>query len=163
MAVLDVQNLIPESRDVETGSAALRELYAALELLLGEPFVVREAELELVAVFVLFGASEDGQIFLRLYVANFFQILTHLFVLVLQLLIVAQVLPLAPATNAEIVAFVLYAVVAVFVHVNDFSFEVGAALFGDLNIHDIARHTASDEYHALVVSTYGLALVADIC
>ena len=57
----------------------------------------------------------------------------------------------------------LDAVVVVFVHVNDFSFDVGAALCRELNTHDIARHTARDEYQALVVSTYGLALVADIC
>ena len=41
----------------------------------------------------------------------------------------------------------------------DFTFEVIAALFSDLNVDHIARNTARYEYYTFVVAAHGLALL----
>ena len=42
---INIEHLIPKSRDVEAGTAALLEGFSALELRLGQPFIVGKAEL----------------------------------------------------------------------------------------------------------------------
>ena len=67
----------------ETGALRL-ELLAAVELLLGQPFAVC-VEFKLVAVHVLLSAAENSGTFQERR-GQFFQIFTHLFLLVLELL-----------------------------------------------------------------------------
>jgi nucleoside recognition membrane protein YjiH len=47
-------------------------------------------------------------------------------------------------------------------NINDFTFEVIAALFSDLYVYYIARNTARYEHNAFVVAAHSLAFVANI-
>ena len=94
---------------------------------------------------------------------NFFQILLHLLFLVEQLLVVVQILPLTASTYPEVLALGFDAVGAVFVNVDYLSFEVGTALFSYLNVDHIARYSAIDEDHAVVVASYRFPFIAQIC
>jgi hypothetical protein len=55
------------------------------------------------------------------------------------------------------------AVRAVLMDMDHLTLEVGTALFCHLNVHHIAGHSAIDEDHAIIVASYRLALVAQIC
>ena len=111
----------------------------------------------------MFRAPKDGVVGLRGDVPNFFQILLHLFLLVEQLLVVVQILPLTTATYPEVLTLGFDAVRAVLMDMDDLTLEVGTALFRDLYVHHIAGHAAIDEDHAVIVASYRLAFVAQIC
>lgn len=96
-------------------------------------------------------------------VPNFFQILLHLFLLIKQLLVVVQILPLTTATYPEVLTLGFDAVRAVFMNMDHLTLEVGTALFCHLDVHHIAGYSTSDEDHAVVVASYRLAFVAQIC
>jgi len=96
-------------------------------------------------------------------VPNFFQILLHLFFLVEQLLVVVQILPLTTATYPEVLTLGFDAVRAELMDMDDLTLEVGTTFLSYLDIYYITGHSATDEDHAVVMASYRLAFVAQIC
>ena len=59
MAMVYIQNFIPESGDMKTNSISVFEGFARFQLFFGKPPVICERELKFVPVVVLFFASEN--------------------------------------------------------------------------------------------------------
>ncbi len=128
------------------------------DLILGEPPLVAEGEFQLVAVVAHAGRGHDGRYRRKHQPTKPFQVVDHLLLLVLELLRVGEVLPLAAATGAEVLAEGGDAIGGGGDDPRGDRLGVVALLLGHAHIHHIARYSAGNEDHHAFVLGNGLAL-----
>ena len=154
-AFLDGQYLVEGTRDVETDG---RLVFQTLRLvvrqrgnfLVGQIALVGASKVQLVAVFLSLDTSQDGAKFGQLYLADACQLVKDLLLLHAQLFVVGNLLPLATAAHAEVLAERLGAHLAVFMKTDDFCFHERVLLTANLQVDDIARHSPRYKHHHLV-------------
>ena len=120
--------------------------------------LVGTAEVELVAVFLRLHAAQDGTELRQVHLANASQLVVHLLLLELELLFVGQVLPLAAATHAEVLAERSRAYLTIFYE--SYHFALGKRMFlaSQLYVADIAGHTPRHEHHHVLPVEQALTL-----
>ena len=137
--------------------AAGADLAARPDLLAREPATVGEGEFELVAVELCAGRAQTRRDFGQRDPADARQLVADLFGLEAQLLPVGQVLPLAAAADAEMLAEGLLAQRRPLHVTHDETFHVAAAFRPDLHVHDVARHGHRHEDHHVLPTPHRLA------
>ena len=157
-AFADVQHLVEHPRDVESHGRRVADVARRLDLLARQPAAVGEGEFEFVAVELRLGRAEAGRDLRQLDLADARQLVADLIGLEAQLLPVGQVLPLAAAADAEMLAERL-GPQGRFLHIADHEALHEAAAFGaDLHVDHVARNGQRNEDHHVVPAAHGLAL-----
>ena len=149
-ALLDRQNLVEGSGDVESDAVHVVELRALGNLLACEPALVAAAELQLVAVFLDVYRAHDRHELRQLYLSDACELVEHLLLLSLQLLLVGQVLPFASAADAEMLAHRLCAYVALIDEAYYFCLAVAVLLLAHLQVNHVAGYGERHENNHVV-------------
>ena len=149
-ALLDRQNLVEGSGDVETDAVHVVELRTFGNLLACEPALVAASELQLVAVFLDVYRAHDGHELRQLYLADACELVEHLLLLSLQLLLVGQILPFASAADSEMLAHWLRAYVALLDEAYYFRLAVAVFLLAYLQVNHVAGHGERHENNHVV-------------
>ena len=159
------QNLVEGSRDVETdgrhilGSPSLGggrgEVF---QFFICQPSFVGAAEVEFVAVFLGLHATQDGTKLRQFHLADAVKLVIDLLLLELQLLLVRQVLPLAAAAHAEVLAEGCRAYLTIFYKLHHFAFGKRVLLALYLHVADVARHAEGHKHHQVVPVEQAFAL-----
>ena len=168
-ALLDRVNLVEGTGDVETDGVlgmALLERSDGIVLLLregcdflgGEPTFVGASELYLVAILLGLHAAHDRAELWQLNLADAGELVFHLFLLCLDLLSIRQVLPLATAADAEVLAHRLLSHVALFDEANHLRLAILMFFLDYLQVYHIARHAERHEDDLVVYVSDALAL-----
>ena len=158
VAVLHVENLIEAGWGVEAEDVAVEGLGVVVDLRLGEPAVVAEGVFELVAVVGALGRGEDERNFGQGHFADAGELVDDLLLLEVQLGVVAQVLPLAAAAGAEVLAEGRGAQLGVGVEGRGHGFEEVLFGAGDAQIDHVAGGDLRNEDDEVVEANQALAL-----
>ena len=94
---------------MESHRVHLVVLHVLLHLLFGEPALVGERKLQLVAVEAGLFRTQDGTEFRQFHLPDAGEVVEHLFLLVLELFLVRKTLPFASSAHPEVRAERLYA------------------------------------------------------
>ena len=157
-AALDVQHLVKGPWNVETRRIAVGELLAAVELLTREPALVAEGEFQLVAVMGGHRRAQnrvdggDGHL------GNALHRVHHLLLLALQLVFVWQMLPLAAATQPEVLTHRFHTQLAGLHQTLDMPLGIAVLLAVDFQVNHVARSAIRDKHHQVVPAAQALAL-----
>ena len=157
VAGVDVEDFVESTGNVEAHGIHHVKLFARGHFLGGEPLLVGETELELVAVAEGLRAAEDGLHGGKFHLADAGEVVYHLLLLVAQLVLVGEALPLAAAAHAEVLANGLDAAGRIAVETHHFGFGITVFLFPDLQVYHIAGHGVGHEHHEVVHLGNGLA------
>ena len=149
-ALLDGENLVEGSGDVETDAVHVVELRAFGNLLACEPALVAASELQFVAVFLDVYRAHDRHELRQVYLSDACELVEHLLLLSLQLLLVGQVLPFASAADAEMLAHWLRAYVALLDEAYYFRLAVAVFLLAYLQVNHVAGHGERHENNHVV-------------
>ncbi len=156
-AFADVEHLVEHPRDVNPKRRRVADVRTALDLLARQPAAVGEGEFELVAVELRPGRPQARGDLGQGDLADAGQLVAHLIGLEAQLLPVGQVLPLAAAADAEMLAERL-GPQGRFLHIADHEPLHEAAAFGaDLHVDHVTRHGQRHEHHHIVPASHSLA------
>ena len=161
-ALLDGQYLVESPRNVEAHGIHLVVLHILLHFLCGEPALVGECKLQLVAIPFRLGRTQDRRNLRQLNLADAAQIVFHLLLLVLDLLLVGKHLPFAAAANAIVLAERYGPNRRVLVELHRFCFGVFVFLTFDLEVNDVARHHVGDKDDQIVHFGDGFAFGSHI-
>ena len=162
-AFLNVEHLVKATRDVEPHGVAVGELYPTLHLLGGEPALVGEGELELVAVEGGFLRPQDGRNLGQRHLSDALQGVDHLLLLAAKLVVIGQMLPLAAATHAKVLAHGLHTQRAGLGELVNHPLAIAVLLARDLHPSNIAWRSIGDEHHQVVPAPQALALGCHSC
>ena len=157
-ASLDVEHLVKGSRDVEARRIAVGKLLSAFELLAGEPALVAEGKFQFVAVMGRHRRAQDGIDGGNGHLGDALHGIDHLLLLALQLVLIGQMLPLAAATQAEVLTHRLHAQLAGLDQTLDVALGKTVLLAVDLQVDHIARSAKGDKHHQVVPAAQTLAL-----
>ena len=133
------------------------------DLLLRQPAAGRECKFELVAIELRLFRAQDGADRGQLDFADSGQLILDLRLLQSQLFVVGQVLPLATATHAEVLAERLATHLRKFLIANHIALHIAAAFVTDLNINDIARYGHRNENDLVVPASERLTFGGKGC
>ena len=156
-ALLDGQYFVECPGDVEANAVHVVILESGCNLLFGQPALVGTAKLKFVAILRCLGRAEDGAELGQFNLPNPRQLVENLLLLEPQLLLVRQVLPLASATYAEMLAHGLCAQLTVFHKPSHLCFAVIVLLFLYLEVNNVARNGERHEHDKVVDSGHRLA------
>ena len=149
-ALLNVEHLVEEGRDVETHTVPGIGRDTRLDLLFRQPFLVGEGELQFVAVEGRLGRAQDRQHLFRLHLADARQIVEHLFLFVFQLILIRDVLPFATTANTKVLAERFHTVRRVAVEMHGLALCIAVFLASELDIHHITRcHKRNEDHHVV--------------
>ena len=126
-------------------------------LLAGQPPFIRTAKVELIPVLLCLCAAKDGTKFGELDLTNACQLVEDLLLLELQLLFIWQVLPLATATDAKVLAERFHAYITIFYKAHHLALGKGVLLATDLHVAHITGHAEGYEHHQVVPVEQALA------
>ena len=143
---------------METSRIAVGELHTTVELLAGEPALVGEREFQLVAIMGRHRRAQDGIDGGDGHLGNTLHGIDHLLLLALQLVLIGEVLPLAAATQAEVLAHGLHAQHAGLDHAVDVALGKTVLLAVDLEVNHVARSAKRHKHHQVVPAAQALAL-----
>ena len=118
---------------------------------------VGTAEVQLVAIFLRLHTTQDGTELRQLHLADAVQLVVDLLLLELQLLLVGQVLPLAAAADAEVLAEGYRAYLTIFYKAHHLALGKGVLLATNLYVAHVARHAEGYKYHQVVPVEQALA------
>ena len=119
-------------------------------LFLCQPSLVGTAVVELVAILLRLYAAKDGAELGQLHLSDAMQLVVDLLLLELELLLVGQILPLATATDAEVLTERCRAYLTIINKAHYLAFSEGMLLATNLHVAHIARHTERYEHHEFV-------------
>lgn len=156
-ALADVEHLVEHVRDMEPHGGSRLDIASGRHLFAREPPAVGKGELEFVAVELRTGRAEAGCDFGQLDLPDTRQLVANLRRLEGQLFGVGQVLPLAAAAYAEVLAKGFGTQRRAFHILDDVALHVAVPLRADLYIHHIARHGHRHEDHHVLPAPHGLA------
>jgi len=139
-ALLDGQHLVEGSGDVEAHGVHLVVGHFCPHLLFGEPALVREGELELVAIELGLFRAQYRRNLGQLHLTDTGKVVGHLLLLVLDLVFVAEALPFAAAAHAIVLAEGHGTLGRVFVKLHGYGFGILVLLALDLQIDYIAGY-----------------------
>ena len=128
MTLLDVQNLVKRSRDMEThGRAAHRTILIIWpsHLILSQPTLAAEAKLQLVSVAINLFAAQNRHKLRQFHLPNTGQVVIHLLLFRLQLLLILETLPLTSSTHTIVLAFRYGAQRRILVELHSHSLHIG--------------------------------------
>ena len=158
MTVVDWQNLVEGSRDVESYSPHLPCRLTAGNLLASHPSLVGAAELQLVPVFANLPAAEDRHELRQLHLSDACELLIHLPLLHLELLIIWQGLPFTSATHSEVLAERLFPHGTFLNEAYHFGFHIAMSFLPHLQVYYVARHAERHKHYHVVHSRQRLTL-----
>ena len=161
-ALLDGINLVESSRDVEANGIHVVKGLARRHLFPREPALVAASEVELVAVFAGLHRSQNWHELRQLHLANARKLVVDLLLLGLDLLLIGQVLPLAAAANAKVLAHGRRAYITIFMETYHFRFAIVMLFPAHLQVDHVARHTERHEHHHLAHTGKRLALGGNV-
>ena len=162
-ALLYVEHLVEHAGDVEAQGVHAFERIARGNLLLGQPLLVGEGKLQLVAVEGSLLAAQDRQPLLTLHLADASQVVIDLLLLIIDLICIVQMLPLAATTHAKMRTERLRSLRGITMEANHLALSVTMLLTCQLNIHHIAGSHKRHENDHLVHPCDSLALSGNIC
>ena len=143
---------------METGGITVGEVGTAVELLTGKPALVGEGKFQLVAIMSRHRRAQNGVDGRNRYLGDTLHGVHDLLLLALQLVFIGQVLPLAAATQAEVLTHGFHAQRAGLDHAVDVTLGEAVLLAVDLQVDDVARCTEGDKYYKVVPAAEALAL-----
>ena len=156
-AFADVQHLVEHAGNVKPERRCGADVGSAFDLLARQPAAVGKGEFEFVAVELRLRRAQAGGNLRQGYFADAGQLVAHLSGLEPQLLGIGQVLPLAAAANAEMLAESL-GPQGRFLHVAHHEPLHETAAFGTyLHVHHVARYGQRHEDHHVVPASHRLA------
>ena len=129
-----------------------------LQLLAGQPPLVGTAEVQLVAVLLRLHTAQDGAELRQLHLTDARQLVFHLLLFHLELCLVGQLLPLATAADAEMLAERLYAYITIFLISNDLCLHVRVFFSAYLQVDNVAWYSPWHKHHHVVHSGQRLPL-----
>ena len=127
-------------------------------MLFGYPALVGTAEVQFVAVFLGLHAAHDRTKFGQLHLPDSRQLVEDLLLFHPKLFVVGNLLPLATATDTEVLAERLCASRTIFVEPDDFSLHERVFLAANLQIDDVARYCPRYEHYHFIYSRQCFAL-----
>ena len=157
-ALLDRQNLVECARDVESYAVHVVKLSALGYLFACEPTLVAASELKLVAILLDMYRTHNRAELGQRYLTDATQLVVYLLLLGLELLGIGKVLPLAAATNAEVLAHRLFAHFALLDESYHFCLAVAVLLLAHLQVDNVARNGKRHEHYHIVDVSQRLAL-----
>ena len=158
VAVFDVKHLVEGPGYVKAESVELVVLHAAADFFGGEPSLVAEGELYLVAIVFGVLGSDNRCGFGQFHLADASQRVDYLLLFAGDLAGVAEVLPFAAAAYFKVGAHGADAVLGIVVELDDAGFAVAVFLARHLQVDDVARGGVGYEYHQVVDTGHGLSL-----
>ena len=162
MALLDVENLVEGSRNVESEGIHLVEHLAAHYLLQRQPLLVRESEFQFVPVTAREFAPEDGHAFRELHLADALQVVHHLFLFPFQLFVIGEYLPFAASADTIVRTKGFGTVGAEGMELHGLAFGETVFLATQLYVHDVSGYDKGNEDGHAVDACKGLAFSSDI-
>ena len=162
VALVDVENLVECSRNVETERVHLREYFAAFHLFEREPLLIGETELQFIAILACFLRAQDGSALRQLDFADTRQVVHHLLLLVVQLRLIGENLPLASTANAIVWAESLRAFGRILVNMHGFGLSITVFFATNLQIRHITGHHVGNKDGEAVDLGQGLAFGGNI-
>ena len=157
-AALDVKHLVKGPGNVETRSVAVGELGPAVELLAGEPALVRESEFQLVAVVRRCRRAQNRIDLGDGHLGDTLHRVHHLLLLALQLVLIGQMLPFAAAAQAEVLTHRLHTQLTRLHQTLDMPLGIAMLLAVDLQINHVARSPKRHKHHQVVPAAQALPL-----
>ena len=157
-ALADVEHLVEHVRNMESHGRCSIEIGTALNLLARQPPAVGEGKLQLVAVEARPDRTQAGGNLREFKFPDARQLVAHLCRLEPQLLLIGEVLPLAPPAHPEVLAERLLTQRRAFHVIHHVALHEAAPLDADLHVHHIARDGHRHEDHHVVPTPHGLAL-----
>ena len=158
VAVFDVEHLVEGPGYMKSESVELVVLHAAADFFGGEPSLVAEGELYLVAIVFGVLGSDNRCGFGQFHLADASQRVDYLLLFAGDLAGVAEVLPFAAAAYFKVGAHGADAVLGIVVELDDAGFAVAVFLARHLQVDDVARGGVGYEYHQVVDTGHGLSL-----
>ena len=150
VAMFDVDDTVEQAWQMVAETFAVFLGVGASRSAVGEPFAVREAVFQLVTIVKLFLAAKNRHHLGIFNLPDAVEVVFYLFLFVIQLPLIIKVLPLASATEAEVLAHRLHTLVGFLFNVENLAVEAVRFLLKHLNVNDVARCSEGDEHHFLV-------------
>ena len=157
LAVLYGQYLVESTGSVETNSTRLLKLLAGLDFFFRQPNLVGKAELQFIAVAPGLLRTKNRAALRQRYLTDALQIVHHLLLLVAQLLLVRQNLPLAAAAHTIMRAEGLCSTLTLLVDMGTDSFGIVMFLARNTKVNHIARHYERNENNQVVYADKGFS------
>ena len=150
--MLQIENLVefPGQMESQTLTVGLAHRLSRNHFLVAEPTFHGKGELQLVPVIPVGFRPQNREIRWQRHLADTFQIITHLRLLLPQLLLILQMLPLAAPAKPEMPAKRFLAQRGSLLQTLDPPLHITRFLADDLHIGQIARHGIGDKKHLAV-------------
>ena len=162
-ALLDGQNLVEGSSDMEPDAVHVVVSVTGCHLLTGEPSFVTASKLQFVSIFQGLHTAHNGAERRQFHLSDAAQLVFHLTLLGLELCAVGQILPFASTAHSEMLANGHLPHLTIREESHHLAFTITMLLFLQLNVHNIPGYTKGDKHHHIVNTCQGLALGSHVC